>query len=33
MLNSVNTLNFKNSDKNVFLGGTRNGYIRLYDVR
>lgn len=32
-LNTINVLNFKNQNNNIFLCGTRDGYIRMYDVR
>ncbi len=31
-LNTINTLNFK-LDNTVFLSGTRDGYLQLYDMR
>lgn len=31
-LNTINSLNFQ-SDSTVFLSGTRDGFIKLYDVR
>ena len=32
MLNTINTLNFKNED-NTFLSGTRDGFVRIFDLR
>ena len=31
-LNTINSLNFQ-KDSHIFLSGTRDGYIRLYDIR
>ena len=31
-LNTINTLNFQH-ESNIFLSGTRDGYIKLYDPR
>jgi len=32
MLNTINTVNFRNSD-NIFLTGTRDGFVRIFDIR
>jgi len=31
-MNTINTLNFQ-VNANIFLTGTRDGYIRIYDIR
>ena len=33
LLNTINTLNFQNKDENIFICGTRDGKLRLYDIR
>jgi WD40 repeat protein len=32
-MNSINCLKFSNTNENIFLTGSRDGYIKMYDLR